>query len=108
VQTVEPWTPPETFAGLSDDVTNRILTEIDGGLPDGTLFSAATNVREEKAAWRVVARHALGKTESQCREVIKAWLKAGALKEVTYHDEKERKDRKGLKIEDAKKGLEPF
>ncbi len=104
VQTVEPWTPPETFAGLSDDVTNRILTEIDDGLPDGTLFSAATNVKEEKAAWRVVAKHALGKTEAQCREIIKAWLKAKALKEVIYHDKEARRDRKGLKVDDAKKG----
>ena len=35
VQTVEVWTPPETWGDLPVDLLNRILTAIDTGLPDG-------------------------------------------------------------------------
>ena len=51
VQTVEPWTPPETFEGVTDDLIERILNEIAGGMADGTLYSAA-NAAKETAAWR--------------------------------------------------------
>ena len=39
VQTVEPWTPPDTWADLDADLQNRILDEIDVGLPNGNRYS---------------------------------------------------------------------
>ena len=57
VQTVEPWTPPETWAEMDNALLNRILTEIDTGMPDGTFYSAAPNA-STRAAWKVVRKFA--------------------------------------------------
>src|SRR5206468_2093606 len=35
VQTVEVWTPPDTWAGMNHHLLNQILNDIDAGLPDG-------------------------------------------------------------------------
>jgi hypothetical protein len=102
VQTVERWSPPETFEGVTDDLINSILDELEAGLPDGTHFTAAPNATE-RAAWRIVHKHLPEKNEVQCREVIKAWIKAGVLTVSTYHNETTRKDVKGLGVDDAKR-----
>ena len=56
VQTVEPWTPPDSFAGLSNLTLNEILSEIEAGTPDGNRYTDAPNVIE-RAAWRVIVKH---------------------------------------------------
>ena len=53
VQTVEPWTPPDSFAGLSNVTLNQILTDIEAGTPDGNRYTDAPNAIE-RAAWRVI------------------------------------------------------
>jgi hypothetical protein len=105
VQTVERWTPPETFAGLTDDVMDRILDEIAAGLSDGNYYTDAPNATA-RAAWGVVQKHTEGKTEAQCREVIKAWVKSGVLVAFDYQNPKTWKDVKGLKVDEAKKPQE--
>jgi DNA polymerase len=91
VQTVEVWTPPEVWDGLSNDVIDRILNEIDGGMPDGNRYSAASSARD-RAAWRVVVKHVADKTESQAREIIKTWVTNGVLVERDdYENPKTRK-----------------
>jgi len=102
VQTVEPWTPPETWADLSSDLLNKVLTVIGGGLPDGNRYSAGPNVRG-RAAWKVVTQHAPQKTEAQAREIIKAWLRNGVLEESEYDNPITRKPVKGLIVNDAKR-----
>src|SRR5205085_6726791 len=52
VQTVEPWTPPKLWDGLSSAILNAALTEVDGGMPNGQRYSAA-NKASDRAAWRV-------------------------------------------------------
>jgi AAA domain/Bifunctional DNA primase/polymerase, N-terminal len=76
VQTVEPWTPPDTWAGLSHDLLNRVLTAIDAGMPDGNRYTDAPSAKE-RAAWHVVLEHAPDKSEAQAREIIKTWVKTG-------------------------------
>ena len=78
VQTVEPWTPPDVWKDLSIDLLNRILSEIDAGLPDGNRYTDAPKAGE-RAAWRVVVEHAPEKSEAQAREIIKAWVRNGVL-----------------------------
>jgi hypothetical protein len=102
VQTVEPWTPPETWADLNSDLLNKILTAIEEGLPDGNRYSAGPNVKD-RAAWRVVTEHAPQKTEVQAREIIKTWVKNGVLEEDEYDNPATRKKVMGLKVIAAKR-----
>ena len=101
-QTVEPWTPPEAFDGLDTGSINRILDDIDAGLPDGERYSNAPNAKT-RAAWPVVERQAQGKPEPQCREVIKQWVDHGLLVSETYHSKRDRKDVEGLHVNNAKR-----
>jgi AAA domain len=83
------------------------VSRADVSLPDGTFFSDAPNAKET-AAWRVVQNHAPRKPQAQCREVIKAWLKNEVLVACSYHNEKTRKDAKGLRVDDAKRPDAPM
>jgi hypothetical protein len=102
VQTVELWKPPDTWADLSVELLNRILTTIDGGLPDGNRYSDAPNVMD-RAAWKVVQEHAPNKTENQAREIIKTWVKNGVLVHDEYENPATRKLVKGLRVDPKKR-----
>jgi AAA domain/Bifunctional DNA primase/polymerase, N-terminal len=102
VQTVEPWTPPETFDGLDTETINRILDTIDAGLPDGERYSSAPRATT-RAAWQAVERHTPGKPESQCREIIRQWLANGLLIVEIYQSKKDRKSVEGLRVDNAKR-----
>jgi AAA domain len=60
VQTIEPWTPPETWEGMDTPLLNQILDKIDAGISDGTRYSMAPRA-ETRAGWRVVLELALTK-----------------------------------------------
>ena len=102
VQTVEPWTPPAAFDGLDTGTCNRILDEIDAGLSDGERYSSAPRATT-RAAWQVVERHAQGKPESQCREIIRQWFANGLLIVEIYYSKKDRKSVEGLRVDNAKR-----
>jgi hypothetical protein len=101
VQTVEPWTPPDTWAGLNNHLLNRILDDIDAGL-DGTPYSGAKQAGEARGAWTVVTRHAPDKSPGQAKEIIKTWIANGVLVETDYVD-KWRKSAKGVRSDPAKR-----
>jgi hypothetical protein len=102
VQTVEPWSPPQVWADLSTGTLNVILTAIDAGLPDGQRYSDAGAARD-RAAWTVVQRHCPNKTEAQCREIIRTWIKNGVLYHEDYDDPVKRDTRKGLRLDTSKR-----
>jgi hypothetical protein len=102
VQTVEPWTPPDTWAAISNALANEILTAIDKGLPNGRRYSAH-NQATDTAAWRVVQAHAPDKTEPQAREIIKTWIKKCVLVTEPYHDPMRRREAQGLRVEQSKR-----
>ena len=102
VQTVEPWIPPNTWEGLDSPLLNRILDQIDTGLPSGSRYSNGPNVTD-RAAWRVVVEHAPDKTESQARQIISTWLRTGLLYHQAYEDPVARKPRQGLQINTTKR-----
>jgi hypothetical protein len=79
VQTVESWSPPETWADISTATITAILTEIDGGIriDKGQRYYSDAPKATDRAAWKVVQRHCNGKTEGQCREVIRTCCSAG-------------------------------
>ena len=102
VQTVEPWSPPELWGDLPVDLLNRILTEIDTGLDDGNRYSDGPNVTK-RAAWKVVRKHAVHKTEEQAREIIRVWVKNGVLTHDEYENPDTRKSVQGLYVDPAKR-----
>jgi hypothetical protein len=104
VQTCETWSPPDTWADLSNDDLNSILTMIDKGtgLPAGCFYSAAPNARA-RAAWRVIVKHHPKKQEGQAREIIRAWVRTGLLVEEEYSDPTTRKVATGLRVDDIKR-----
>jgi hypothetical protein len=102
VQTVEPWTPPDTFAGLSSLMLNQILTDIDAGLPDGNRYTDASKA-SERAAWRVVVKHCPTKSEAAARKIIRAWMMSGLLIRRSYDNPLTRKPVNGFWIDPAKR-----
>lgn len=102
VQTVEPWTPPDTWEALDSPLLNRILDTIERGMENGSRYSTSSGAKE-RAAWRAVTEHAPDKTEKQAREVIKAWLKSGTLYNEEYEDPVARKTFQGLRVNATKR-----
>jgi len=100
MQVVETWLPPAVWRDVTPDQVDLILDEIDRGMPGGGRYSAA-GAAKARAAWRVVAKHCLGKAEAQCREIIKTWIANGFLVEEGYDDPTRREEAKGLAV-DAK------
>jgi hypothetical protein len=102
VQTVEVWTPPATWAGLSEHLMELILADIDAGLPDGNRYTDAPNAGEREA-WRVVVKHAQDKSKAQAREIIKAWVETEVLQRRPYMNPKTGKEVTGLWLNPAKR-----
>jgi hypothetical protein len=102
VQTVEVWTPPNSWADTSIQTLNTILTEIDRGLPNGQRYSDAPRA-DDRAAWKVVQRHYPDKAEGPCREIIKTWVKNKVLIEETYDDPVRRTKANGLRLDTTKR-----
>jgi hypothetical protein len=109
IQVVEPWSPPDTWAGLNTESLNAALSEIergltdDGGRPDGRRYSSAPSAGDERAAWRVVQRYCPDRSEAQCREIIRTWEKIGLVVTRNYDDPEQRRERGGLYIDEAKR-----
>jgi hypothetical protein len=102
VQTVECWTPPSTWAGLSHVLLNQILNDIEAGMANGERYSAA-NAADERAAWKIVRRHAQEKTEKQARSIIRTWLRTGLLYENDYQSPERGEPCKGLYVNATKR-----
>jgi len=102
VQAVETWTPPDTWADLNASQLNRILDDIDMGLPDDERYSAAGAARD-RGAWKVVHEHAPTKSDGQCREIIKTWLKNGVLRQEKYRSKARRTETIGLFVNPEKR-----
>lgn len=102
VQTVVPWYPPKTWEGISSAQLNAALDEIEAGLPNGQRFSDASKAAE-RAAWQVLQRHCPDRTEPQCRDIVKTWVKNGLLMREDYDDPVARKSQKGLRVCDGKR-----
>ena len=72
IQVAVIWTPPETWAGLSNNALNAALDDIEAGLPDGRRYSSAGAARET-AAWRALQKHCPGKSGEQSRRIVITW-----------------------------------
>jgi AAA domain len=97
-----PWIPPDAFEGMTTDVSNAILDDIEAGLPNGDRFSDS-NSAKERAAWKVIVKHLPGKSEKQARRVINKWVKNEVMQTRTYHHSDRREDVQGLFVNNAKR-----
>ena len=104
VQTVMTWTPPDTWEGATDDIKQRILEEIDAGVPEvsapkqkpGSRYSRHHNAAW-RMAWPVVQRHIPDKSEQHCKDMINDWVKIRVLIEQEYSDPNTSQKAKGLR-----------
>jgi hypothetical protein len=103
VQTVEPWKPPKVWDGLASETLNTALTEIEAGMPNGQRYTDAGGGTGPRAAWKVVQKHCAEKSEDQCREIVRTWIRNGVLYSDEYDDPVERKPRKGLRLDTTKR-----
>jgi hypothetical protein len=103
VQTVEPWTPPDEWDGIGNELLRRIVDDIGRGIPAdpdagivaGTRYSAHPRARA-RAAWPVVQRHAPDKNEIQCKAIIASLLRQRLIVENAYRDPARREMVSGL------------
>lgn len=108
IQVVEPWTPPDVWAGMTTMGINTILTEINQGIldadgnPNGRRYSNAPGAKD-RAVWPVIKRHYQDKIEPQCRKIIHVWLDNKLLYSKDYNDPVDRKPVKGLYVDDDKR-----
>jgi hypothetical protein len=103
VQTVMRWTPPDTFAGMSNVLIHEILDDIERGTPDGNRYSDAPKAASERAAWQLILNRCPNKSEAACRQIIKLWLKSGLLFYKTYDNPTTRKAVQGLYVDNGKR-----
>jgi hypothetical protein len=66
-------------------------------MPNGQRYSDAPAAKD-RHAWTVVQRHCPSKSEAQCREIVKTWVKNGVLYRELYRDPLRRADQTGLKL----------
>lgn len=104
VQTVAPWTPPDVWEGATDDIRQRILAEIDEGLPEASALKGKPGSRysthhraDWRSAWPVVQRHLPDKSEQLCKNMVKHWVETGVLIEEEYTDPNTSQKAKGLR-----------
>jgi hypothetical protein len=102
VQTVEPWTPPQTWGDLTKHTLNQILTDIEAGLSDGNRYTDAPTATK-RAAWKVVTKNAPYKSEPQARQIIRSWVKNGVLVSGEYDDPVAYKSVQGLWVDHSKR-----
>jgi hypothetical protein len=96
--TVKPWLPPALTAGLTVDLVNAILDDIDKGLPNGQRYSDGPNAGDRDVVGAVQATCS-DKSPQQCRKIIAEWIKQRILVRREYHDPVRRHKAKGLYVE---------
>lgn len=99
-----PFVLPDEWSGMSEAVTNEILSQINKGPvrdTDGEEYFSSRP--QDKARWvgKVITDFPFAKaedfkTEGQAKSIIRQWLKSGLLEEIEYYSAAQRKDRKGV------------
>jgi hypothetical protein len=98
----------DAWGGLSDRTLNAILDAIETGCvdedghPTGERYTNAA-AATDRAVWSIVQKFAADKSEAQCRTVIQAWVRSGLLFVEPYDSPRQRRERKGLFVDHAKR-----
>jgi hypothetical protein len=95
VGVVTAWQYPASQEAVAPDVVERIIVEIDQGMPNGQRFSNH-NSSTKRSAWPIVQKHCPDKTQEQCRRIIASWVKDGLFNEEPYPDPVYQREQIGL------------
>jgi hypothetical protein len=102
VRTIEAWTPQSAFGDLNDEQLNDALNEIAEGPEPGELYTISRRNSSARWAGKVLVSRC-GRTEGQAAAILASWIKSGLLVEVEYHSKRNRRDAKGVKVDDTKR-----
>jgi hypothetical protein len=102
VQVATVWSAPAAMDGLTIDISNQILDEMDAG-KDGERYSNQRNTKLPafQLIKDVMAQHGVDKNDGWCRRLVGTWIKNKVIAEAEYHSEAQRKNRKGLFVNAA-------
>jgi hypothetical protein len=100
VGVVTAWRYPASQAAIPPEAIERILADIDRGMPNGQRYSN-DNAATTRAAWPIVQKHCPDKTEDQCRAMVAAWIKSGVLYQKKYRDPVYERQQTGLFVRKA-------
>ena len=98
-----PFELPDGWSGMSTDVINEMLRQIDAGLQNTATEEYYSIRPQDKDRWvgKVITEYPFSRAEDfksveQAKTIIKEWMKTGLLEEIEYHSATQRKDRKGV------------
>lgn len=96
VQVATVWDAPEAMDGLTVEIANQILDEIEVG-KDGERYSNQRNAKlpAHKLVQEVLAQHGAEKNDGWCRKLVGTWIKNECLIEQEYLNADSKK-RRGL------------
>lgn len=106
VGVLHPWQPPSVMEGLTIATINLILDDLSAGMVDadgvvtGTPFAYTDTKRGPRWGGHVVIRHCEMEF-ARASKVLKTWKSNGVIEEVTFYDETERRDKKGIRVIEA-------
>jgi hypothetical protein len=103
VAVIVPWQPSSTFGDLTVIQCNEALDAIAEGPAKGVRYCAQRRGRDNSRWAGQVLIDLFNVTEQRASAMIRTWLRNGVLTETTYHDSEQRKNRKGLAVNDAKR-----
>ncbi|EHL99353.1 hypothetical protein HMPREF9946_03115 [Acetobacteraceae bacterium AT-5844] len=104
VQAIEQWEPPSVWKSLSNEDCNAALDAIQDGPTPGSKYTSSRAGRGAQTRWAGrVLMNMFDLNDAQATKVIATWLRTGLIEEVDYFDQDQRKDRKGLAVNNAKR-----
>ena len=104
VAAAAPWQPPSPFADLTRPPTPTARsTLIAAGPGEGLLYTAHRRGPEVSERWAGRVLERFGLDEGMAARVLAQWLRNGVLEETDFRDPQQRRARRGLKVNDAKR-----
>lgn len=103
VAAAAPWQPPSPFTDLTAADANRALDLIAAGPGEGLLYTAHRRGPEVSERWAGRVLERFGLDEGTAARVLAQWLRNGVLEETDFRDPQQRRARRGLKVNDAKR-----
>ena len=100
VGVLAPWSPPDPFDELGSAAGQRVLGQINQGLPDGQLYILMN--QRGTTRWVGSLLEDEGVSVGACKSILRTWLRNGLLFEAEYTNPKRRKPERGLFVDATK------